>query len=548
MARALSKRLHHYEDWRALATINAYRCFIALGLVGTQFSPLLQPLVETTNATLFETTALLYLLCSGLAVACTILRRPRLRAQVGIFSILDISFISCLCFAGTGVLGGLGALLIVPVACAGALLSARMALFIAAFAALAVLFQEGLRTLVFAPIEGTFFHAGILGGLFFIVAALAQWLAHRIRATQAMVAAHSRTVRNLTVLNQRIIEQMETGAVAVDGAFHIQLINAAAMRLLQLTSEPQSNTALSAALPVVHDALTAWLRLPGGNARSIEVSGHSLLITFSVLPMVDDRARGAAPPILIFLEDARRQAEQAQQLKLAAMGRLSAGIAHEIRNPLSAISHATQLLSESPALRDEERKLLAIVHRHSQRIDRIVEDVMGLSRRHDTESPSVQIKPWLLDTINEYRTLRDQPPELSLVHIGAGQRVRFYPPHLRRVLFNVWQNAERHARRPGQPLRITLSGNHDANGTFCLDNTDNGPGISAAASGHILEPFYTTDTEGTGLGLHVARELCESNGARLIPIADSHGACFRIQFASAPNTFDDRSGSTDAKH
>src|SRR5699024_4127243 len=139
-------------------------------------------------------------------------------------------------YAGTGVLGGLGALLIVPVACASALLNTRTALFMAAFATLAVLFQEGLRALTLPDTDTTFSQAGILGGLFFIVAGLAQWLAHRIRTTQAMVAAHARTLRSLTALNQRIIEQMNMGAMVIDGGFHIQLINAAALRLLQLAS------------------------------------------------------------------------------------------------------------------------------------------------------------------------------------------------------------------------------------------------------------------------------------------------------------------------
>src|SRR5699024_6950483 len=167
--------------------------------------------------------------------------------------------------------------------------------------------------------------------------------------------------------------------------------------------------------------------------------------TFSVLPIFDDSAGDTTPPVLIFLEDAQRQAEQAQQLKLAAMGRLSAGIAHEIRNPLSAISHATQLLSESAVLAAEDRKLLAIVDRHSQRIDRIVDDVMGLARRTDTAPATLQLKPWLQETIDEYCGLHDNPPALTLQHIDPTQRVHFWPPHLRRILFNLWDNAEHHA-------------------------------------------------------------------------------------------------------
>src|SRR5699024_2002002 len=121
--------------------------------------------------------------------------------------------------------------------------------------------------------------------------------------------------RSLTALNQRIIEQMDMGAMVIDGGFHIRLINAAARRLLQLSSPPQASATLALVSPQLHDAVNAWLRLPGEQARGLEVNGRALLATFAVLPAFDDGSVGTTP-ILIFLEDAQRQAKQAQQLKL----------------------------------------------------------------------------------------------------------------------------------------------------------------------------------------------------------------------------------------
>lgn len=530
MPRLIGKHLRHRQDWQAVSTINAYRCLVATGLIGMRFSPLIEPVVAVGRVTLFDTASALYLLCSGAAVVCTLVRWPRLSRQVELFSVLDIGFITCLCFASSGVGSGMGTLLIVPVACSGAMLQLRNAALIAALATLAILIQEVLRPLLLAGATSMLFPTGILGALFFVVAGLAQWLARRVRSSEAMVAAHSRTLQNLSALNQRIIEQMEIGAVALDGGHRIQLTNAAAVRLLGLNAAPDTDTPLRETSLALDDALQGWLRAPGDSNRTIQPDGRSLLPTFSVLPTFAGQAGGGVP-ILIFLEDLQRQSEQAQQLKLAALGRLSAGIAHEIRNPLSAISHATQLLAESPALADEDRRLLAMVHRHSQRIDRIVDDVMGQSRQDNTGLRPLQLKPWLAETVAEYRELREHPAEIAVEDIDPAQWVQFNPAHLRRVLINLWHNSEHYARRPDVALQVLLTGHHNEHGAFCLDIMDNGPGIDATVSDRMLEPFYTTGGEGIGLGLHVARELCQSNDARLSAVAASHGACFRITFA-----------------
>lgn len=536
MRGAIQKHLRHHEDWRALTTINAYRSLIAISLAAMHFSPWLRPLLDIHWVPLFELVSLGYLLSCALAVTCTALRRPELRIQVALFCVLDVVFLAALVFAGSGVASGLGGLVIVPVACASALLSTRMAFFMAALATTALLFPEFLRPTLLGAGDSALIQAGILGLLCFVVAALAQWLARRIRANQAMIAAHSGTVRNLTALNQRIIEQMDTGAVAVDGRHRLQLTNAAAVRLLGLAQAPATGTPLHVASPALNDALMQWLQAPGQPPASFAPGGRTLRPRFSILPTFAHDTTGRATPILIFLEDTQRQHEQAQQLKLAALGQLSASIAHEIRNPLSAITHATQLLAESEALSPEDHKLLDIVQRHGQRIDRIVEDVMGLSRHNTHALPFIHLHTWLQQSLAEYRQLRDAPPEFNLAAMDVTPSVRFNPAHLRRILFNLWQNAEHHARRSDTALRVFLDVTHDDQGHLCLDSTDNGPGMDSDTLDRILEPFYTTSSDGTGLGLHLARELCDANHARLIPLATVRGACFRIQFAAADNT------------
>ncbi len=527
MSRMLAPRLRHADDWRALTTLNTYRCLIAVALVGALFHGTASQLFDLSWPALFSALCLAYLAQCGAAIACNLLRWPALRMQVGLLTGIDILCIAGLTFAGAGVASGLGMLLIAPVAAAGMLLSARIAGLLAALATLAILTQEALRPLYFEAASSEFVQAGILGALFFIAAALSQWLARRLRTSEALAAARATEVRDLAELNRRIIQQMQIGAVVIGANGRIQLINRAAARLLELSSASIQGMPLDEASPMLGGALRAWLRAPGNSPRTLQLAGQTLLPVFSRLE--------AAPqaPVLIFLEDAMRQSEQAQQLKLVALGRLTASIAHEIRNPLGAISHAGQLLAESPSLHAEDKKLLAIVHRHSQRINAIVTDVLGLSRRADGDRRPLALAAWLHETIVEYRQYNKDAPAFSLRNIAADLQVEFDPAHLRQVLFNLWHNAERYARRPGTPLRVTLIGGRSDIGAFYLDVADNGPGIGPGIAEHILEPFFTTARDGTGLGLHVARELCESNGARLTPAAGASGACFRITFAGA---------------
>lgn len=528
----LTKRLRPHEDWRALSTINAFRCLIAIGLLGVQLSPLLQDLLVITQPALFDAAGLLYVALGGVALACIFMRWPPVQTQVLLFTVGDIVLLTCVMLGSAGVNVGLSFLLCVFIGTASTLLSMRSAIAIALLASAAIISQEVARPMLFANAESAFFRAGMLCILFFFVAGMAQVLAQRIRSNQAIIEAHAGTLRNLTELNQHIIEHMDMGAIVLDGQRRVHLTNAAATRMLDLSEAPAVGTPLARLSPALATSLTNWLRLPGAATPALELASRTLLPTFSVLPIFSGREAGTNMPVLIFLEDAARQSEQAHNLKLAALGRLSAGIAHEIRNPLSAISHAAQLLAESEQLDADDRKLLDIVQRHGRRINIIVNDVMGLSRRGDGQPPPpLRLQSGLQDILTEYRQQSETPATITLAGIGASQCVYFDPDHLHRVLLNLFRNAERYARRPDSALQIRLLGSQTDNNTFCLDIIDNGPGIDTTAANRILEPFYTTGSKGIGLGLHVARELCESNGARLKPVGCAEGACFRIVFS-----------------
>jgi len=227
---------------------------------------------------------------------------------------------------------------------------------------------------------------------------------------------------------------------------------------------------------------------------------------------------------VVFVEDRSRAREQAQQLKLAALGRLTANIAHEIRNPLAAISHASELLQEEKRAEDRER-LTRIIHDNTRRLERIVSDVLQLNRRDRAAADPIRLHPWLREFLAEFVANESAAPERFAVDAGADAWIEFDREHLRQVMWNLLRNAARYAGPESGAVRIALRG---YGGRVELSVIDNGPGVPAARQGQLFEPFFTTEAKGTGLGLYLARELCDANRATLEYVNELRGAHFRI--------------------
>jgi len=221
-------------------------------------------------------------------------------------------------------------------------------------------------------------------------------------------------------------------------------------------------------------------------------------------------------------------------MKLASLGRLTASIAHEIRNPLSAISHAGQLLAESPQLQASDTRLTDIIQQHSQRMNSIIENILQLSRLQRSHPEEFLLKPWLQDFVTTFCSTQGIETRYITIDIAPlDTLVRIDPTQLNQVLWNLCHNGLRYSVKQTGNLRLTLHGgiNNESVNPF-LEVIDSGPGVSQDALDHLFEPFFTTEPKGTGLGLYISRELCESNQARLnyIP-TPGRGSCFRIVFA-----------------
>lgn len=513
------------DNWGALRTLSIYRWSVAVLLIALWGSDLGQRALPNINSTLLPLTVGLYLIASPLLSLGILFRQPGFSTQVYLHAGVDITLTTLLVMASGGMGSGLGVLMLTPVAGIGTLVPRRMAILLAAIASLSLLAEEISRDIYALTPQADYTLAGLIGTLVFIVSFAANALAQRASASARLAEQRGLDLANLSHVNERIIHHMAIGVIVLDDDDRIRLINQAALGLLGRNITVLQEL-LPEASPELAQRLSAWRSHtpPAPNEESLQIGNRKALPHFN-------RLGGDRETTLIFLEDADRFGEQAQQIKLAALGRLTASVAHEIRNPLGAISHASQLIQEWRNSPDEEARLLDIIDRHCQRINQIVESILNLSRRQETLPQTIHLLDWLSLTIEDYRhTEIGAESTIVIDKIPRDLAVRFDPNHLRQIIHNLWDNAIRHATRGKTPIITLSTGVDEATKNIYLDVKDNGPGIQSSIAEHIFEPFYTSLHSGTGLGLYLARELCECNQAGLRQIHCEEGACFRITF------------------
>lgn len=519
---ALAGRLRREHYFYAL-----WRLLLAVLLIALAFGPLFGEPTVLRRTDLLQVCAVLYLaiVLVGLWLSRRNVEPHRVAVIVAVIS--DVAVAVLAQHAAPFTANGIAFLLLVSIGAGAVLLPPRIALLLAAVGAVALLLEPLLAGGEIEA-ERSVFEAILLGVAYVGLAALAYLLAERLRQSQALAERRGEEAASLAQLNELIIRRMRTGVVAVDGHERIVLANAVARRLLGRDGQVVTEQRLSDWSPELARLFRRW-RGTGGEESPLTVStrGGNVAVHFSA---VNPESGLHA----IFLEDQSQLARRAQELTLSSLGRLSAGIAHEIRNPLAAISHAAQLIAESSALSDGDRALLDIVLNQSQRMNGIVESVLQLARRGPAELKDLDLARFARELIAEYETLYDLAgDELRiLAPEQADVMVRADPDHLRQVVWNLLENARRHGRRPGEPARITVSVREDETGCPVLEVRDRGPGIPPQIAARIFEPFFTTSEFGTGLGLYIASELCAASGAELtyVPVATG-GSCFRIRFA-----------------
>jgi two-component system sensor histidine kinase PilS (NtrC family) len=515
--------------WRPLRYLNLYRITLAALFVTSFYIKTNLPLLGSHDPRLFATVAIAYLALAMGASFAIHFRWLTFELLAYGLTVIDITALTLIMRASGGIETGLGMLLVVAIAGNGLLLSGRASSFFAAIAAIAILVEQVLSQLQ-GSLPPNYTQAGILGATLFAIAYLAHALSARLRESEALAAQRGIDLANLAQLNEHVIQRMQSGILVVDAENRIRLMNESAWFMLGLPAMGGgTNKDLWTVCPELAAQLDAWR---SGDLMEAHVfhpgNGAALLPSMTAL---GSEARAGT---LIFLEDTSRMAQQAQQMKLASLGRLTASIAHEIRNPLGAISHAEQLLAEAVPDNPSDRRLLEIIHANTSRVNNIIENVLQLSRRDRSIPDDIALKPWLEKFVAEFCQSPDcAPGDIRLTIEPADIAVHMDATQLHQILWNLCQNGLRHSRDyPRQP-KLELVGGRTAEmkGPF-LDVIDHGPGIAPEHVQNIFEPFFTTESKGSGLGLYIARELAECNQARLnyLPVP-SGGSCFRIEFS-----------------
>jgi two-component system sensor histidine kinase PilS (NtrC family) len=519
--------------WRVLILLNLFRLSVGTALLAVFYLVQAPRTVGGSDSDL-AWQALLGWLGMGCVSLVLLQRRwPSILWQTYLQFGADLVAITLLVHASGGISSGLGGVLIVSVGTLALLLPSERALALAAITALTLLGEQ-----LFAQLQGMttgaqFAPVGILGAVIFVITTVVQLLRKRLVESEALAEQRGLDLRNLVELNEYIIQHLRESIVVVDGDDHVRLINESAVKQLGAGTNSDELVLETLSLELARQ-LARWRS--GANVERAEMAFSSPDGT-TIQPHFAPLSVGRDGGVVIFLEDTSLIAERVQQAKLAALGRLSASIAHEIRNPLGAMSHAGQLLAESPGMGEAEHRLTDIIRVNSRRVSQIVESVLALSRREAARPERLQLNPWAEDFCREFvQTLELDEGTVHLLPGATDIEVHMDPTHLHQILWNLCDNAVKYASATAGAIAVELTcGLLEPSGRPFLEVADRGPGIKPDKVEQIFEPFYTSQPGGTGLGLYISRELAERNHAtlRYQPRAGG-GSSFRIVFAD-PN-------------
>ena len=519
--------------WRVVGLANLYRLLLPPVLYGLQWVTRPTPTVGASDPRLFLFVCIVYWVLGGFMAFGGKGRWRSRRALVFVNTALDTAAICALLYCSGGVSSGLGILLVIPVGAMSLLAEGRASLAVAALAALGLLTQQILAVIAGNAQTYDYSLAGMLGAVVFLVALMAWPVSNRLRESEALVRRQEFDLANLAQLSQYIVQRLRESILVVDPSDRIRLINESAARMLG------DNIAVPGALlgevaPRLLYLLSTWRQdgsviLRSGADTFVAADGARV-----IRPHFAPLGSSEPAPIIVFLEDTGELAAKVQQTKLAALGRLSASIAHEIRNPVGAMSHAAQLLAESPALSTTDRRLTEIMQDNSRRVSGIVDNILQLSRREAPRPERFMLDAWIRRFRDEFcNTLQLQWQRLIIDPSSQDVELRVDGSQLHQIFWNLCQNSATHALPHAGAAPIELRyGRLAGVGRPYLQVADRGPGIAQADAERIFEPFFTRAAHGTGLGLFLARELAQANAATLLYEArEGGGSIFRIVFS-----------------
>jgi two-component system sensor histidine kinase PilS (NtrC family) len=564
--------------WTSLRYFCVTRLVIAAVLLGASLYGGERVAVGTQDPGLFARTAVTYAVLAATFGYLAATRQRHFYLQLGAQLLIDVVGLTLLMSASGGTRSGLALLMLLPIAGSAILSPASLAIGFAAICSLAILAETVWRELRYDEPSSALVLAGLFGVASFAIAIVMNRLAARLIVQERIARQRGYDLRAQIEINRLVVADMQDGVLILAADGTPRAANPAALRMLALddaralvldgwrghaggTAISRQFVAWRSSVGTIGGSFDLTSQIAGARGGDAgdsdggheDGSGRRLRVRF-VAPEGDALASGR---YVVFLEDLLRVEQRAQQLKLAAMGRLTASIAHEIRNPLAAISHAGALLEEETgealgpdAIRrdpSDARRMVTIVRENAQRLNRIVEEILQLSRRAPVNIESIVLDPWLDRLIEEFCRAQGCARETIALTIRRAPTIHFNGEHLRQVLVNLLSNAVRYASGREGTVTLTahvLSNARSLNATaLSLDAPgqergedsqamierielvvqDDGPGIDSATRANLFEPFFTTHHRGTGLGLYLARELCLANNATLDYSANAGG-------------------------
>ncbi len=516
---------HSQTNWTALQYFNIYRILLsAMFVVLISLGQLPEPL-GIYDVKLFSYVGYSYLI---IAVFLHILINRqffRYNLQIALHAVIDIFMLSLMMYASNGLSSGFGMLIVIAVAGASILRAGKISILIAAIATLAVLGHEVYVQFSRFYHSVNYIHAGILGASFFFTAIIGNLLSARVKQTEALAEQQAIEINELARLNEHIVQRMQSGILVLNQKLDALLFNESAKALLK---QKDSDTGK------INHFIDQYLKKPiqdwiQDNTKSnvivrIEESNIEMQASFIKLDS------GQGYQLLVFLEDIALIRQKAQQLKLASLGRLAASIAHEVRNPLGAINHAGQLLKESDSISEEDKRLTDIINNHSVRVNGIIENVLDLGRRQQATLDEFELVKWLKQFVYELLSQLDLPNDvIKLKSYEVELKVKMDRSQLHQIMWNLCENALRYSHTV--PAIIIHCGEDLETKRTYIEIEDFGGGMNQEVQDQLFEPFFTTESQGTGLGLYLAKELCEANQVNLNLVSSTKsGTTFKLTF------------------
>lgn len=513
------------QAWFLLKGFYFYRLILSSILLSIYYSRLGVLIIEPKLMPFYSYISITYFTCTLIGWALVLKPIISYASQAQAFVFTDIIFLTLIMHACGGISSGLGALILIPTAAGGILIGGRCAMLFAAIASLFV-FAEQAYSFRFSELNSNYApYAGMLGAGFFMLALLSYILAKRTEQTEIISSQQQETISSLEELNQYIIQNMQSGIIITDQAQNMSRHNMACPHLLGLSNLPDNLTDIS---PKLTNAFEQWLKFPNKDFVSLITANKTQIhVHFSSLPTQHETF------FMITLEDVSVYKQRVQQSKLASLGKLTASIAHEIRNPLGAISHAGQLLAECPALPLQDLRLTEIIQVQARRMNTIIEDVLQLSRSPQPTQEAIDLAVWLKNYFDTLLRSNNGYQNQFQLSINCNLNTALFDTgHLTQILNNLCANALKYGYSLDKKIRIQLNENL---GQPCINVIDFGNGVPDKIVHHLFEPFTTSSHSGTGLGLYISKDLAEINQARLSyhTLDNQQGCFFRLCLPTA---------------